>query len=173
MKRIVYSTAGLIAILLALGSFSVTSSGAKARTAASTTVITIRHTTLGSTLVDGRGHTLYLFEGDRANASKLSQAGLAVWPAFNATGKLVATGGVKAAKLGTIVTHGHRQVTYNHRPLYYFVGDQKAGDTKGQGLTEFGALWYVLSPAGAAVKAAPQTSISSSSTSSTSSGWGY
>jgi Secreted repeat of unknown function len=32
--------------------------------------------------------------------------------------------------------------------VYYYAGDQKAGDTNGQDLNQFGAPWYVLSPAG-------------------------
>ena len=161
MKRIAYTTAGLIAVLVAIGSFAVSGSSAKTRFAASPTTLSLRHTSLGSTLVDGQGHTLYLFEGDRPNASKLSQAGLAVWPAFNATRTPVARGGVIASKIGTLVAHGQRQVTYEHHPLYYYVGDQMPGDTAGQGLNQFGALWYVLSPAGSAIKGAPHSSVSS------------
>ena len=164
MKRIAYTTAGLIAVIVAIGSFAVSGSSAKTRSAKSPTAISIRHTSLGSTLVDGQGHTLYLFEGDRPNASKLSQAGLAEWPVFNATRPPAAKGGVTASKIGTIVTHGQRQVTYDHHPLYYFVGDQMPGETNGQGLNDFGALWYVLSPSGTAVKGAPHTSVSSSTT---------
>jgi hypothetical protein len=43
---------------------------------------------------------------------------------------------------------GKPQVIYNGHPLYTFSGDQKAGDTNGQGLTNFGAGWFVLSPSG-------------------------
>jgi predicted lipoprotein with Yx(FWY)xxD motif len=43
---------------------------------------------------------------------------------------------------------GTRQVTYNGHPLYYFAGDTKPEETKGQGLNAFGAGWYVVSPAG-------------------------
>jgi predicted lipoprotein with Yx(FWY)xxD motif len=39
-------------------------------------------------------------------------------------------------------------VVYNHHPLYRFVGDNKPGNTNGQGLTAFGARWFVVSPAG-------------------------
>ena len=46
---------------------------------------------------------------------------------------------------------GTRQVTYGHHPLYYYVGDRKAGDTHGQGLNQFGAKWYVLSPTGSKI----------------------
>ena len=60
-----------------------------------------------------------------------------------------ATGGALAAKIGTIpASGGNGVVTYNGHPLYYYVGDQKPGDTKGQGLNQFGAGWYVLAPTG-------------------------
>jgi hypothetical protein len=39
-------------------------------------------------------------------------------------------------------------VTYGGHPLYYFVADKKAGDTSGQGINQFGAKWYVLTPTG-------------------------
>jgi hypothetical protein len=55
-------------------------------------------------------------------------------------------------------------VTYNGHPVYYFVGDHNPGQTAGQGLNEFGARWYVLSPAGTAITAAPKPNTSGSST---------
>ncbi len=58
-------------------------------------------------------------------------------------------GGVKASLLGTIKrTDGTTQVTYNKHPLYYYSGDSQAGQQNGQGLNAFGALWYVVGPAG-------------------------
>ena len=41
---------------------------------------------------------------------------------------------------------GGSQVTYNGHALYYYVGDHGPGQTTGQGLNQFGALWYVLGP---------------------------
>jgi predicted lipoprotein with Yx(FWY)xxD motif len=112
-------------------------------------VIGVRSTTLGKVLVDGKGRTLYLFEADRPNVSRLSAAGHAIWPLFTSQGKPQADGGAIAAKIGTIATtRGKRQVTYNGHPLYYYVGDQKPGDTAGQGLKQFGAAWYVLAATG-------------------------
>ncbi len=56
---------------------------------------------------------------------------------------------VKASLLGTIKrTDGTTQVTYNKHPLYYYSGDSQAGQQNGQGLNAFGALWYVVAPAG-------------------------
>src|SRR6185312_1546552 len=37
-------------------------------------------------------------------------------------------------------------------PLYWFSGDSAAGDTNGEGLTDFGGAWYAVSPAGKAVQ---------------------
>jgi hypothetical protein len=49
-------------------------------------------------------------------------------------------------------------------PLSYFSGDSKPGQTGGQGLSEFGGRWYVLSPAGTAVLKAPDSSKQGGST---------
>jgi predicted lipoprotein with Yx(FWY)xxD motif len=41
-----------------------------------------------------------------------------------------------------------KQVTYNGHPLYTFTGDTKPGQTNGQGLNQFGALWFVVNAQG-------------------------
>ena len=43
-------------------------------------------------------------------------------------------------------------MTYAGHPLYWFSGDTAAGDTSGEGLTDFGGAWYAVSPAGKAVE---------------------
>jgi predicted lipoprotein with Yx(FWY)xxD motif len=121
--------------------------------------ISIRSTSLGRTLVDANGRTLYLFEGDRAGVSTLSAAGAAVWPRFTSAGPVKAENGAQAALIGTTTSpSGVRQVTYQGHPLYYYVGDSAPGSTRGQSLNEFGALWYVLGPNGSAITRAPSTS---------------
>jgi predicted lipoprotein with Yx(FWY)xxD motif len=113
------------------------------------TVVQARPSSLGRLLTDGRGRTLYLFEADKPNVSKLSGAGLSIWPPFAATGRLQAKSGALAAKIGTITgADGKPQVTYDRHPLYYYVGDAKPGQTSGQALNQFGAEWYVLAPSG-------------------------
>ena len=68
------------------------------------------------------------------------------------TGAPVAGTGATAGLLGTTTrTDGKVEVTYAGHPLYYFIKDTKAGDTTGQGVNGFGALWWVLSPAGKAI----------------------
>lgn len=147
------------------------SSGKKSAVAAASS-LGVKRTGVGNTLVDARGRTLYLFEADTPNVSKLSRAGFRVWPAFSATRAPRAGHGVSASKIGLIRgPNGSKQVTYNRHPLYYYVGDQKPGDTHGQGLNQFGALWYVLSPSGNATtkKASSQAPAAPAP----SSGYGY
>jgi predicted lipoprotein with Yx(FWY)xxD motif len=41
---------------------------------------------------------------------------------------------------------GTQQVSYNGKPLYHFVGDQKPEDIKGQGVISFGGTWSLATP---------------------------
>ena len=85
--------------------------------------------------------------------------GVGIDPSALATGKASAGSGLTASKLGTITRSGGKhQVTYNGHPLYLYVGDKKPGDVTGQGVTAFGAAWFVLSPAGNEISAAPPSS---------------
>jgi predicted lipoprotein with Yx(FWY)xxD motif len=55
------------------------------------------------------------------------------------------TGGL----LGTIAGDGGgAQVTYHGHPLYYYAGDNRPGDTTGEGLDQFGAKWYAVAATG-------------------------
>jgi predicted lipoprotein with Yx(FWY)xxD motif len=103
-------------------------------------------------LVDGSGRTLYLFQKDQPNQSACSGGCAAAWPVDQSSGTPKAGSGVTASLLGTIKRgDGTTQVTYNRHPLYYYSGDTGAGQQNGQGLNAFGALWYVVAPAGGAV----------------------
>ena len=162
MKRLIplFVLAGIVALVVALSSGGSKNQsanahaggayGGKSTTAAPAgAAIDARATALGRTLVDARGRTVYLFEADKPNVSNCSGACLSIWPPLTSGAKPQAKGGVLAAKIGTISsTGGKQQVTYGGHPLYYYVGDQKPGDTKGQGLNQFGAEWYVLAPTG-------------------------
>jgi predicted lipoprotein with Yx(FWY)xxD motif len=161
MKRNRPASLGLAIVLVGVAVLVFAVAGGSARKAppvAGASAVSVKQTSLGKTLVDANGRTLYLFEADRAGASTLSPAGLAVWPAFTGAVTPQARGGAVAADIGTIAgPGGARQVTYNGHPLYYYVGDHQSGNTAGQGLNQFGALWYVLSPNGNAVTSAPAT----------------
>jgi hypothetical protein len=45
-------------------------------------------------------------------------------------------------------TTRNSQLTYAGHPLYRYAGDEAAGDTNGEGLTQFGGGWDVLAPSG-------------------------
>jgi predicted lipoprotein with Yx(FWY)xxD motif len=122
--------------------------------ASTATAATIKTGTgdLGTFLVDGSGRTLYLWKADTGSSSTCTGACAQAWPPLTTKGTPKASGGVNATWLGTTKrSDGTMQVTYKNHPLYLFAGDQKAGDTTGQGSNGFGALWYVLGTDGSAI----------------------
>ena len=115
----------------------------------SRTKVAVAKSAVGRILVDSKGITLYDFVQDKGTTSTCYGACAALWPPLLTTGKPVAGPGVKASLLGTTKRKdGKLEVTYNGRPLYYFVTDRKPGQTTGQGINQFGAPWWVISPAG-------------------------
>jgi predicted lipoprotein with Yx(FWY)xxD motif len=127
-------------VVTAHGATSTTSRGA---------LVALRKTTLGSVLVDARGRTLYLFEKDRSGKSACNTACASYWPPLISGAQPRAGTGVHKSMLGiTKRQDGRRQVTYAGHPLYTFVGDRAAGQTTGEGQTNFGAGWYVLAATG-------------------------
>jgi predicted lipoprotein with Yx(FWY)xxD motif len=117
--------------------------------AASHAVVKTRHGKLGTFLVGPNGRTLYLFEADKTKKSTCYAACATAWPPLLTSGKPKAAGKTKSSLLGTTKRKdGKKQVTYKGHPLYYFIKDKKAGDTKGQDVDGFGAQWYVVAPSG-------------------------
>lgn len=109
----------------------------------------VRTNRLGTSLVDAQGRTLYVFENDTGPVSSRSGACAAAWPAAMASANPTAGPGVNQAMLGTTMRMGGGlELTYDGHPLYLYTGDTKAGDAKGQGVTGFGAGWYVVAPSG-------------------------
>jgi predicted lipoprotein with Yx(FWY)xxD motif len=107
----------------------------------------------GTILFDGRGFVLYGFTADKGGKSVCRGACAKAWPPFLTTGAPRALTGVVGAKLGTIKrADGAAQVTYAGHPLYYYVGDAKAGQILCQNAREYGGLWLVVGPKGALVK---------------------
>jgi len=125
------------------------SSATVARSGAGGARIAAASSSLGRILVNGQARTVYLFQKDTGKASTCYGACAGVWRPVTTTGAPQGGTGAVAAKLGTSKrSNGVRQVTYNGHPLYTYAGDAKPGQTKGQAVDEFGAEWYVLSPAG-------------------------
>lgn len=133
----------------------------------------------GTYLTGANGRTIYLWVADMGGKSACSGACAQAWPPVLTKGKPTAGAGVNAANLGTTTrSDGSEQVTYMGHPLYYFIADKSAGAVKGQGSDSFGAKWWLVSPAGAAITKSGSSSgqstsgSSGSSTSSSSGGWG-
>jgi predicted lipoprotein with Yx(FWY)xxD motif len=137
----------LVLVVLAVAALA-TTGGAATRKGA---LVKVSKTSLGRILVDSRGRTLYLFEGDKSRKSMCSGSCATFWPPLLTTGKPRAGAGVRPALLGTTRRAGGTlQVTYRGHPLYTFKLE-RAGQTKGEGATDFGPPFYAVSPAGAAV----------------------
>jgi predicted lipoprotein with Yx(FWY)xxD motif len=113
------------------------------------TTVAVANSKLGDILVDADGRTLYAFTKDKGDQSACSGQCATNWPAL--TGTATAGTGVQAALLSTSKqANGSTQVTYGGKPLYYFAGDAKPGDTNGQGV---GKVWFAVRGDGELVKA--------------------
>jgi predicted lipoprotein with Yx(FWY)xxD motif len=129
------------------------------------TQLTTATSSLGTYITDGSGGSLYLFEGDTSNVSNCTGACATAWPPFTVTAGQTPTAGtgLQQSLISTITrADGTTQVTYAGHPLYHFSGDAGSpGATNGQGLNAFGALWYLVQPAGTALIGAGTASATS------------
>jgi predicted lipoprotein with Yx(FWY)xxD motif len=106
----------------------------------------------GTYLTDGSGKSLYLFAADSGGKSVCNGACAAAWPPLTTKGNPTAGSGATGSMLTTFTrSDGSTQVVYNGHPLYYYSADTSPGATSGQGLNAFGGLWWLVSPAGAAI----------------------
>jgi predicted lipoprotein with Yx(FWY)xxD motif len=120
----------------------------------------VAHNQLGDLLVDAQGRTLYLFRKDTGTTSTCTGACASAWPPLRSTAPTAGTGANGSLVGTTPRSDGDPQVTYHGHPLYTFVNDSKAGDTSGEGVTAFGASWFVVSPAGDQISPAPAAATS-------------
>lgn len=115
----------------------------------------VRDSKYGRVLFDGRGYALYAFTRDRRGGpSRCYGACAAAWPVYFGKGTLRAGKGVTQSLIGTVRRRdGRRQITYNRRPLYYYVGERgRPGVILCQNVDEFGGLWLVVRPGGQLVR---------------------
>lgn len=102
---------------------------------------------LGEIVTTSAGDTLYLFVPDAQGDSVCYDQCATNWPPLIT--EVVAGDGIDADLIGSVErTDAGTQVTYNGWPLYYFAGDEAAGDTNGQGLND---VWYVVDASGDAI----------------------
>jgi predicted lipoprotein with Yx(FWY)xxD motif len=159
----------LVALAVAGCGGSSNSSASAAPSTHGSKTVDVANSGLGKILVDAKGRTLYLFKKDKGTKSTCFGACATNWPPVRVTSKPTVSNGLTASKAATTKrSDGKPEVTYNGHPLYLFAGDQKPGDTSGQGVSAFGGSWFAVSPAGTQVSGS-----SSSSSSSSSGGNGY
>jgi predicted lipoprotein with Yx(FWY)xxD motif len=150
MKVLVFSIGAIVAALSVTYGLSVASASSSASHTG--TKVSVASSKLGQILVDKHGRTLYLFARDRRRKSSCYGLCAGYWPALTTKGKPKAIRGARKALLGTTRRKdGRRQVTYRGHPLYRFSGDNGAGQTSGEGLTDFGGAWWAVSPAGSKI----------------------
>lgn len=146
MRRTLLGTAVVAVALLAL------TPAAMSRESVAPT-LTVKSSSFGRVLFDGRGYVLYAFTRDKNGHSACYGACAKAWPVYYAKGTLRAGTGIKRSLIGTTKRRdGRRQITYAGRPLYYYVGDTKAGQILCQNVVEFGGAWLIVRPSGKLVR---------------------
>ncbi|MFA4969719.1 MAG: hypothetical protein WC540_08805 [Sulfuritalea sp.] len=90
-------------------------------------------------LTGSNGMTLYTFDKDAGGKSACNGPCAANWPPLMAMDSDAASGDY------SIITRddGKKQWALKGKPLYYWVKDQKPGDTTGDG---FNSVWHVAKP---------------------------
>ena len=97
----------------------------------------------GKIITDDVGRTLYFFSTDVGTASTCTGGCLTVWPIFHVDNIAIGTG-LEQADFGEITNDGGaKQTTYKGWPLYYYIGDENAGEITGD---KYGDVWYVAKP---------------------------
>jgi predicted lipoprotein with Yx(FWY)xxD motif len=104
----------------------------------------------GPVIADGKGEAFYLFDKEETKRSECFGECAHVWPPVLTKGRPRAGEGAKAKLLGTTRRpNGKLHVTYAGHPLYYYV-DDSPGTILCHDVPEFGGLWLVVKPNGAA-----------------------
>jgi predicted lipoprotein with Yx(FWY)xxD motif len=162
-------TVAALTLTAVLGVIGFLAAGSVARSATGTNAsVSLRTSAIGVILVNSRSHTLYMFGKDRNGKSACSGSCARFWPPLLSKGKPTAGPGVNRSLLGTTKrSNGSLQVTYNKHPLYAYSLDKQGGQTKGEGVSAFGAKWYGVSAKGTAVIKAPTTTTTSTGTTTT------
>ena len=168
--------AALVALAGCGGGSSPSSATASPSTSGTTgggmaTIAMTKNPQLGPILTDSQGNTVYAFAKDSKGMSNCNASCASIWPPVTTSGKPTAGSGVLASNLGTTKrSDGSTQVTYGGRPLYTYTADSSPGDVAGNGINEFGGLWYAVQPNGSNAPAGTSSNSTSSQSSSTTSG---
>jgi predicted lipoprotein with Yx(FWY)xxD motif len=123
-----------------------TETGSKASMAGTT--IATGDSQFGDVLFDGEDRAIYYFDKEKTSVSQCYGACAVAWPPVLTDGPPRAGAGAEDDLLGTTERNdGTSQVTYDGRPLYYYV-DDPAGEVLCHNVEEFGGLWLAVQPDG-------------------------
>jgi predicted lipoprotein with Yx(FWY)xxD motif len=140
--------AGALSVLAAvvLGVFLAATGPASTSAGSSRALLKIASIGGVSVLTNARGYTLYWFVPDTPAKSTCYGTCAVYWPPV--LGAPAASPGV-TGKLGTIRrSDGAAQVTYDHHPLYTYVGDSAPGQASGNNINLNGGLWHEMTVSG-------------------------
>ncbi len=149
---------------LALSAYGLGSTDAFAKSS-KPTVAVAKVAGVGTILVDAKGKTLYTLT-NAGQAVPCTGQCAAAWPPLLVKAGSTPKGAKGVTGLGTV--SGGQQVTVKAVPVYRFVGDTKAGQASGEGISSFGGVWHVVKVAGTGSSSKSPTKSSSST-----SGYGY
>jgi predicted lipoprotein with Yx(FWY)xxD motif len=116
-------------------------------TFAQDTLITLGHSDdLGDYLVGADGMTLYIYTPDPIGETTCYERCADNWPPMivDSADDITFPEGIPGEFSVVERDNGDLNVAYNGLPLYYFIKDEAAGDTVGQGR---GNVWWVVAPA--------------------------
>ena len=131
---------------------------------------------VGTVLVDGNNHTLYVLVGEKGGKVTCTSSGncTGIWPPVvlpTGTSQATPGSGIQSSLLSVVMgPSGDHRVTYNGWPLYTFASDTAPGQAKGQGVKDVYGQWWVLGPSGNPITTGASGSSSSGSSSPTTSG---
>jgi predicted lipoprotein with Yx(FWY)xxD motif len=124
-----------------------TEPAAPASAGAGTTIKT-EDSQYGNVLFDGEDQAIYYFDKESGSKSECYGACAEAWPPVLTEGAPQPGAGAQAGLLGTTQRDdGGTQVTYDGRPLYYYVDDPQ-GEVDCHNVNEFGGLWLAVQPNG-------------------------
>jgi predicted lipoprotein with Yx(FWY)xxD motif len=177
VPRMLYSglALGAVAAVAACGSSSSSTSASSGKSqpastsspSASTSAVIISAKSVpgvGTVLVNGKGQTLYALSSEKGGKITCTDENgcTKIWPDTELPkGVTSATtgSGIQASLLSTVKdSAGALYVTYHGWPLYTYSGDSGPGQANGEGITNFGGTWYVLSTSGNPVTSKHPTS---------------
>jgi len=122
----------------------------------------------GTVLGNSKHFSLYILTKKNTAVWCGSGECVANWPPLVvAKGTKITKGSGVKGTVGTTKRGSKEQVTYNGWPVYAFIGDSKAHQSNGEGITAFGGTWYLVK----AAATTHNTTAVKSKTSSSGGGW--